>query len=196
MVRSQILRLTNTINRVVNSLINPLSAPRRTPDESCATALAETGIRAANLDDVSAVLPMAQKSCTLHQQWDSAKFGLVDNFTSRYRNWLSDLVDDPRSIFLVAPIDGRLVGFLVGTVDRGVPLHRLAEFGYVRDLWVEEDYRRTGIGQSLVHAAIKQFALFGLKQIRLETAAVNEPARAFFSTCGFRPSAIEMLIER
>ena len=34
-----------------------------------------------------------------------------------------------------------------------------------------------------------------IKQIRLETAAANEAARALFRSCGFRVSTVEMTLE-
>lgn len=139
---------------------------------------------------------MAGKSLTLHQEWDLAKFGVVSDYATRYGHWLSGLTEDPASIFLVAVMDSRVIGYLVGTVDQAVPIYRVAQYGYIRDLWVEEEYRGAGIGQKLVHAALERFMALGVEQVRLETATANASARAFFATCGFRPSATEMLIER
>ena len=43
--------------------------------------------------------------------------------------------------------------------------------------------------------AIEKFREIGVKQIRLDTAAKNDAARALFASCGFRPSTTEMLLE-
>jgi ribosomal protein S18 acetylase RimI-like enzyme len=139
---------------------------------------------------------MVEKICALHQRWDPAKFGFVDHVVSMYGKWLTAQAKDSRSVFLVAAADGRFVAFLIGTVERAVPICRPSEYGFVRDLWVEEDYRREGVGRKVMQAAIGRFGALGIAQIRLETAAANEPARAFFASCGFRPSATEMLIEQ
>ena len=145
---------------------------------------------------MAAVISMVKKSCALHQEWDLAKFGVVNDFAAKYGNWLSGLTSDPRSIFLVAVMNRRVVGYLVGTVDQAIPIYRVGEFGYIRDLWVEEEYRGAGRGRKLVDAGLEQFRALGVEQVRLETAAANASARTFFAACGFRPCATEMLIER
>jgi hypothetical protein len=43
--------------------------------------------------------------------------------------------------------------------------------------------------------AIERFRAIGVKQVRGDTAAANEPARGLLRACGMRPSTIEMLIE-
>ena len=43
--------------------------------------------------------------------------------------------------------------------------------------------------------AMEKFRDLGMKQIRLETAAANEPARKLFASCGFRNASTEMLAE-
>jgi ribosomal protein S18 acetylase RimI-like enzyme len=152
-------------------------------------------IRSARTDDVDAVLPMVGKICALHESWDPAKFDFVANVPEMYRGWLTARAGDPRSVFLVAAVPQRLAGFLIGTVEGSIPIYRIKEFGFIHDLWVEEDYRHEGIGRQLAIAAVERFAAMGVKQVRLDTAAVNEAARLLFTTCGFRPSATEMLLE-
>jgi ribosomal protein S18 acetylase RimI-like enzyme len=43
--------------------------------------------------------------------------------------------------------------------------------------------------------AIERFKSSGVHQIRLDTAAANDPARKLFSSCGFHISTMEMLLE-
>jgi ribosomal protein S18 acetylase RimI-like enzyme len=152
-------------------------------------------IRPATPQDVPAVLPMVAKIAALHQQWDSAKFGYKEHPEAMYRGWLSGRANDPRSVFLVADRDGKLVGFLVGTVEAEIPIYRLSEFGFIHDIWVEPEYRNEGVGRQLVMLAIETFRDMGVQQVRGDTAAANEPARGLLSSCGMRPSTTEMLIE-
>jgi ribosomal protein S18 acetylase RimI-like enzyme len=152
-------------------------------------------IRAATASDVPAVLPMVAKICALHEQWDPAKYGFLENPAQRYSRWLTARADDPRSVFLVADREAKIVAFLIGTVEAEIPIYRLKEFGFIHDLWVEEEYRHEGIARQMVMLAIERFGAMGLKQVRLDTAAPNDAARALFRACGFRASAIEMLME-
>jgi RimJ/RimL family protein N-acetyltransferase len=47
----------------------------------------------------------------------------------------------------------------------------------------------------MVKQTIAHFTQIGIKQIRLDTASVNDVARKLFASIGFRPSQIEMLLE-
>jgi ribosomal protein S18 acetylase RimI-like enzyme len=156
-------------------------------------------IRPATPADVPAVLPMVAKVCAFHENLDPAKYGFVDNPAAMYSRWLSQRATDPRSVFLVADAgrggNPKLVAFLVGTVEAGLPIYRLKHFGFIHDLWVEEDYRHEGVARQMVALAVERFAEIGVKQVRLDTAWANEPARELFRSCGFRPSVAEMLIE-
>jgi ribosomal protein S18 acetylase RimI-like enzyme len=152
-------------------------------------------IRPATAEDIPAVLPMVAKISALHEAWDPAKFGFLPNPENRYRHWLTQRADDPQSVFIVAQREQRIVAFLVGTVEAEIPIYRVKEFGFLHDLWVEEEYRNEGIARQMVMLAIERFKAMGVTQIRLDTAAANEPARKLFASCGFRVSTIEMLME-
>ena len=88
-----------------------------------------------------------------------------------------------------------LVAFLIGQVESEIPIYRLDRFGFIHDLWVEENYRNEGIARQMVTLAIERFTEIGVAQIRLDTAAKNEVARKLVASCGFRPSTTEMLLE-
>jgi ribosomal protein S18 acetylase RimI-like enzyme len=153
-------------------------------------------VRAAKANDVPAVLPMVRKLCELHRAWDSAKYDFVEGIEEMYRGWLTARSTDPRAVFLVAAREELgPIGFLIGTVEKEIPIYRLKEFGFIHDLWVEEDYRHEGVARQLVMQAIERFAEIGVSQVRLDTAAPNETARHLFERCGFRPGVIEMLSE-
>ncbi len=152
-------------------------------------------IRLAKVQDVEFVLPMVVKICALHEAWDPAKYGYLPHPEERYRRWLTQRADDPRSVFIVAQREERIVAFLIGTVEAEIPIYRVKEFGFIHDLWVEEEYRHEGIARQMTMLAIERFKALGVQQIRLDTAAANEPARKLFASCGFRISVMEMLIE-
>lgn len=152
-------------------------------------------IRSATPADVPAVLPMVAKICALHESWDSAKYGFMPHPEQRYEKWLTRLTNNERSVFLVAEDQGQLIAFLVATVEQEIPIYRLQEFAFIHDLWVEPEHRQKGIARQIVMLSIERFHQMGVKQIRLDTAAVNESARRLFASCGFRFSTIEMLKE-
>jgi len=122
-----------------------------------------------------------------------------------YQSWLPKRATDPQSVFLVADRESAgvpasagmssLVAFLIGTVEREIPIYRLEKFGFIHDLWVEPEYRHEGIARQMTMLAIERFREIGVTQIRLDTAAKNDAARALFASCGFRESVREMLLQ-
>ena len=149
------------------------------------------------MDDVPAVLPMVRKIAAMHERLDPAKYTFRSDPGEMYRSWLRTRAADPRGVFLVADAGPppRPIGFLVGTVEKEIPIYRLEEMGFIHDLWVDEEYRNEGAGRQLVTVAIERFRGIGVKQIRCDTAWANEVARGLLKACGFRPSVVEMLIE-
>ncbi|MHC5816431.1 MAG: GNAT family N-acetyltransferase, partial [Nostoc sp.] len=97
-------------------------------------------IRPATTTDVPALLPMVAKICALHESWDSAKYGFLNHPEQRYEQWLMRLANSDRSVFLVSENEGQLVGFLVATIEREIPIYRLQEFAFIHDIWVEPEY--------------------------------------------------------
>lgn len=155
-------------------------------------------IRPARPEDVPAVLPMVRKVCAFHEALDPAKYGFRDDPGKMYEDWLVRRATDPRSVFLVVDRGDNttaIAGFLVGTVEKEIPIYRLKEFGFIHDLWVEEKYRNEGIARQMVTLAVERFREIGVEQVRLDAAWGNDPARNLFAACGFRPSIVEMLIE-
>lgn len=138
---------------------------------------------------------MVDKLIALHTEWDAERFAARDGVVEGYRHWLSSRATDPRSVFLVAQPRERLAGFLIGTVERSIPIYRVAEFGFIHDLWIEPEYRNEGLARSMALLALERFKALGVTQVRLETAVANDAARSLFTSCGFRPSTQEMLVE-
>lgn len=151
-------------------------------------------IRPATAQDVPAVLPMVERICALHEQWDPAKYGFRSRPAEMYRRWLTARAEDPRSVFLVAEREASLVGFLIATIESEIPIYRIDEYGFIHDLWVEEAYRHEGIARQLTMLAIERFRELGVPQVRLDTATQNQAARGLFASCGFRPATVEMLL--
>jgi len=158
-------------------------------------------IRPATAGDVPAVLPMVAKLAKLHEQWDPQRYDYKPNTAEMYRRWMTMRANDPNSVFLVADHERLindvpfLAGFVIGTIETPIPIYRIDRFGFIHDLWVEEDYRHEGLGRQMTMLALEKFRDLGVKQVRLETAAANEPARKLFASCGFRYASVEMLAE-
>src|SRR2546421_11743646 len=135
-------------------------------------------IRPAKPEDVPAVLPMVEKLCKLHESWDPAKYSFLPSVPQMYDHWLRERAGHGRSVFLVAETarPQKIVGFVIGTVEREIPIYRLREYGFLHDLWVEPEYRHEGVARQMVMLALEKFKEMGVEQVRLDMAAKNGAA--------------------
>jgi ribosomal protein S18 acetylase RimI-like enzyme len=143
---------------------------------------------------------MVVKIARYHKALDPAKYAFDGDPGESYRSWLVARAKDPRSVLLVADAapasaEPLLCAFLVGGVQREIPIYRVKEYGFIYDLWVEKRYRNEGVARQMVTLAIERFREIGVSQVRLDTAQANAAAQNLFKSCGFRPSIVEMLIE-
>src|SRR5687767_2742802 len=115
-------------------------------------------VRPATPEDVPAVLPMVEKLCALHEEWDAAKYSFRPGVAGMYDEWLRERAVNRRSVFLVAEASGpsKLVGMIIGTIEREIPIYRLKEYGFLHDLWVEPEYRHEGLARQMVMLAVER----------------------------------------
>lgn len=138
---------------------------------------------------------MVTALCELHRSWDPARDTPLADVVDRYAQWLPQRALDPRSVLLVAETNLVVIGFLVATIERNIPIYTLTEFGFIHDLWVDPSHRKQGHARALTLAALDRFRALGVRQVRLDTAHANGPARHLFASCGLRPGPTEMLID-
>ena len=81
-------------------------------------------------------------------------------------------------VFLVAEIDGAVVGYLVARPMGGE--------GEILNVAVAGDARRRGIARTLLAAALAALAEAGVATLFLEVRRSNTPARELYESAGFR----------
>ncbi len=156
---------------------------------------ASVSVRSATRADVPRVLPMVEGICRQHEHLDPARYRALADVVQRYERWLPERAADPRSVFLVAEAKADLVGFVVATVERNIPIYVVEEFAFVHDLWVEPVWRGRGAGGKLLREAAKRFAALGVTQVRGSVAWANHTPRRLLESLGYRPCAVEYLLE-
>jgi len=85
--------------------------------------------------------------------------------------------------FLVAETDADLAGYVVADwmTNNG------RDFGHIKDLAVEPEFRRHGVGRGLLQRAVSRLLIEGVSRIKLEVREHNTPARRLYADEGFEP---------
>jgi len=90
---------------------------------------------------------------------------------------------------VVAEVDGRVVGFMLGEVRSG-------EFGleeptgWVEVLGVDPEVRCRAVGRRMAEAILEHFREKGARSVRTLVDGDNEELCGFFSSLGFEPSSL------
>jgi ribosomal protein S18 acetylase RimI-like enzyme len=101
------------------------------------------------------------------------------------------LIEDPATEYLLgAPQAGAPAAGLVQLRYRW-SVWRAADDCELEDLFVSADARRSGLGRTLLNAAIDRARARGCRRIKLDTAEYNEPALALYRSAGFSDEAYE-----
>ena len=87
--------------------------------------------------------------------------------------------DDPYSWFCVAEIDGVLVGYVIARI--------VARQGEIANIAVDPVHQGTGLGGTLLDAAMDAAAAAECEAVWLEVRVSNEPARRLYGSRGFEP---------
>ncbi len=90
-----------------------------------------------------------------------------------------DLLKKQQLRIIVAAKEGHTIGYCVCTIHE--------ETGEIDSIFVEEEYRRSGIGEELVHRALAWLEAGGAKKKIVAVAAGNEAAIPFYESFGFLP---------
>lgn len=118
-------------------------------------------IRRMNLEDVSAIAEL-EKVC-FSDPWSE--------------NSIASEVENPLSYWLVAEVDGMVVGY-VGS-------QTVLDAADMMNLAVSPDYRQQGVGQALVNALVEHLQQNKVIALLLEVRVSNAPAIALYESLGF-----------
>lgn len=113
-------------------------------------------------------------------------------FTAReapnlYRTWdeyeVLSLFQGDSEYCLIADVDDRMVGFLLGTTV--IKNHCAWKYGYLVWLGVDPDSQSSGVASKLFHRFRDLMLSDGVRMLLVDTEADNLPALHFFRKAGF-----------
>jgi len=120
---------------------------------------------------------------------DAEKAGLsTKDFEEHFRERVTPIVDYEGSEFLVAEEGGRVAGYLLlGAIGS---FYSPETHAFVYDIWVDEAFRRKGVGRALLEAAFERARERGFRKIKLEVSAANARAREIYAQAGFQEERV------
>lgn len=151
--------------------------------------------RLGNAGDYQAIMPMLRQYRLWQEQLDPSLYALHPDAETRFRKWVAHMAEDPRATLVVAEEGGRLIGFVLVSIELDLPIYAYGEFAIVREWWVEHGFRGRGVGKALIEHAAADVSSAGVRHIRVRTSPPDADARAVLQRCGFRAGVTEMVKE-
>jgi ribosomal protein S18 acetylase RimI-like enzyme len=112
-----------------------------------------------------------------------------------YGSFLGSMLGSDDNAVFVAEEDGAVVGYVWAALEPLSWKELRGPAGFVHDVVVTEDARRSGVGEKLMQVAIQWLREREAPRVILWTAAPNEGAQHLFGRLGFRKTMVEMTME-
>lgn len=153
-------------------------------------------VRRATHKDLSAIARLGALLLREHYAFDRERFMQpAPDADERYGRFLVAHLPDPDALVLVAERDDQVVGYLYAAIEPRNLKELREEAGFVHDVLVDQQNRRSGIAEALLQAALRWMRERGVPRVMLWTSPANAPALRLFTRLGFRSTMIEMTKE-
>jgi ribosomal protein S18 acetylase RimI-like enzyme len=113
---------------------------------------------------------------------------------NRTDDYLLEIINNPKSDFIVAVIDKSIVGFslLYEKEVKGLSLLIPCKYAYLQDFVVKSECRNRGIGTQLLEASKKWANDKGMEYLRLSVFPTNESGIRFYKRHGMMEQMLTM----
>ncbi|MFB7934031.1 GNAT family N-acetyltransferase [Streptomyces sp. NPDC056039] len=144
-------------------------------------------VRAAERDDVPALVRLRLANAERHVQLDPAVYRVPD--TEAVRRHFEEVLSGSKVVILVAEVVGEVVGMVEVVLLADPPDHQILAPCRAADIHtvVLDGHRGEGVGSALLIAAEQAAAERGVSIIYAGIFAPNKGAVRFYSSAGFRP---------
>jgi len=144
-------------------------------------------IREGRIKDAEKTLPIWDQFMEYHRRISAFDFQMVDNAREMWVKYFKRYVRSRIRTAVVAELNGEIVGFLIGEIQKRPPVFVSLRQAYVDSIGVLERYRSQGIGSMMLEAFTEWSKERGMPYIMLFVAVENDAARHLYEKHGFRP---------
>jgi aminoglycoside 6'-N-acetyltransferase I len=126
--------------------------------------------------------------CTFKEESQS-RSPVYDELRPDYRDVLARYIDEYQSrsdcTIFVAKVHGTLIGFIMGSLWKYLPIYTSEHMGYIPELYVASEFRGRGVGRALIRAMEQWFREQGMEFSRIETICAYERNQSLYEALGY-----------
>jgi len=149
-------------------------------------------VRDATEADLDRVAELWAEMIDLHHDLDERFWIRNPDGAGYFRKSMAESLDDEKRVLVVAEADGRVAGFVHGSICDEPTTMSGRPCAYISDVSVGFEFRGRGVGRKLMDATMKRLGDLGVEDLTLLSAAKNECAVGFYEALGFERHFITM----
>lgn len=149
-------------------------------------------VRPATPTDLPALMRLWRELIGFDEALGGQDFRLAKGSEASWEAHLKAHIRRRRSQAFVAESGGRLVGFLLASLERPAGVFMEREYGSISAVYVAEPSRGRGFGSALLAAAARWFEEKRVSRVRVTTDAKNYLGVEFWKGHGFQPTVVVM----
>jgi GNAT superfamily N-acetyltransferase len=139
-------------------------------------------IRTANIEDLKFIQDLNYKLFDLEYNNFDPALNMNWTFSETGENYFKELIKN--GTIWVAEDNNKIIGYLAGNT-KGTPSYATKTLAELDNLYIDEEYRKKGIGKKLIEEFKKYCILQGIKEIKVIASYKNINAREFYKNNDF-----------
>ena len=139
-------------------------------------------IRKANIDDLKYVQELNYKLFDLEYNNFDPALNMEQTFSEKGEKYFKELIKN--GTVWIAEDNNKLIGYLAGSII-GKPSCTIKTLAELDNFYIDEQYRRKGIGKKLVEELKKYCILQDIEEMKVTANYKNINAREFYKNNGF-----------
>lgn len=130
-------------------------------------------IREAKPEDLDQLTQYGIDLLMQHAEFDSY-FTPIEKVDKIYRIFLEGCLSSDNKLLLVAEKEGQLAGYAAGEIQTRSPVFKVAQSGYINDVFVKQEFRKLGIATKFLKNLKQWFQANHIEHVELSVLTKNE----------------------
>jgi ribosomal protein S18 acetylase RimI-like enzyme len=149
------------------------------------TMVNEVIIRDGRIKDGPETIPIWLEFIEYHQLICAIDMTLRDNAAASWQKYFERHVRSTIRKAIVAEREGKIVGFLIGSIEKRPPCFTTLCQAFLDTVAVAESSRNQGIGERMMHAFAEWAKVKGMPFIMLNVVVENDSAKHLYEKLGY-----------
>lgn len=136
-------------------------------------------IRKAKVKDLEILSKKSLELLKYHQKFDKY-FSPSINAKGLLKSFLKKSIYSKNYYLIVAELDKKIVGYALATLSFRPPIFKHREIGFINDVYVDENFRRKGVGKLFLREMLNWFKDNNINNIELAVHSMNNLGNEFW----------------